>query len=549
MQKERKKRVSVTFVKDDDVVQHILHIEDKKSDTKRRAAKRSLSYSSGVAAGSGKKKWIPDNDVIEDSSDDDDNPARLSALGVEENSISGNAVFSFRTPKRSGLMARKASEIRDSLTPGSSPGGKGPTRKVAQSGQRQTVTPQRDKRSATTEGRAPQTTTPYRLRKRNAVVEDSSDEDSVGAESDDDDSDDDEDTERSCQKQGGQPKTLELTTNAEEYFDLHASAVVTSDRTLCRLDLGRLDSDELRAALHTAPPSPHTSHRAALRRQHTHLFRRWMFNMCNGFNVLLFGVGSKRDLIEQFRKQYLTEFSHLVVNGYFPSLTIKQVLGSITEDILGHQGTFRSPLDHVEFIRQRFETQDYEDFYLLIHNVDGAMLRGERTQNVLSLLAQISGVHVLASVDHVNAPLIWDQTKLSRFQWVWQDVTTFTLYLSETSYENSLLVQQSGGLALRSLAHVMRSLTPNARKIFELLAQYQVENADNSAFIGMSFQDLYVRCRESFLVNSDQTLRAQLVEFRDHKLIRVKKNYDGVEHLLIPIESSALKEFLEQGDH
>ena len=40
---------------------------------------------------------------------------------------------------------------------------------------------------------------------------------------------------------------------------------------------------------------------------------------------------------------------------------------------------------------------------------------------------------------------------------------------------------------------------------------------------GMSFQDLYVRCRESFLVNSDQTLRAQLVEFRDHKLIRAKK--------------------------
>ena len=40
---------------------------------------------------------------------------------------------------------------------------------------------------------------------------------------------------------------------------------------------------------------------------------------------------------------------------------------------------------------------------------------------------------------------------------------------------------------------------------------------------GMSFHDLYIRCRESFLVNSDQTLRAQLVEFRDHKLIRAKK--------------------------
>lgn len=35
--------------------------------------------------------------------------------------------------------------------------------------------------------------------------------------------------------------------------------------------------------------------------------------------------------------------------------------------------------------------------------------------------------------------------------------------------------------------------------------------------------DLYTRCREKFLVNSDTNLRAQLTEFKDHKLIKVKK--------------------------
>lgn len=39
----------------------------------------------------------------------------------------------------------------------------------------------------------------------------------------------------------------------------------------------------------------------------------------------------------------------------------------------------------------------------------------------------------------------------------------------------------------------------------------------------MSFQDFYQRCREAFLVNSDLTLRTQLTEFRDHKLIRTRK--------------------------
>lgn len=40
---------------------------------------------------------------------------------------------------------------------------------------------------------------------------------------------------------------------------------------------------------------------------------------------------------------------------------------------------------------------------------------------------------------------------------------------------------------------------------------------------GLSFQDFYQQCREAFLVNSDLTLRAQLTEFRDHKLLRTKR--------------------------
>ena len=44
-----------------------------------------------------------------------------------------------------------------------------------------------------------------------------------------------------------------------------------------------------------------------------------------GFNVLMYGLGSKRTLIEDLRTTMLKDLSHVVVNGYFPSLTIKQV--------------------------------------------------------------------------------------------------------------------------------------------------------------------------------------------------------------------------------
>ena len=42
----------------------------------------------------------------------------------------------------------------------------------------------------------------------------------------------------------------------------------------------------------------------------------------------------------------------------------------------------------------------------------------------------------------------------------------------------------TGVLALSSLAHVMKSLTPNARGIFLLLAKHQLNNKDNPAYPG-----------------------------------------------------------------
>lgn len=62
----------------------------------------------------------------------------------------------------------------------------------------------------------------------------------------------------------------------------------------------------------------------------------------------------------------------------------------------------------------------------------------------------------------------------------------------------------------------------------------------------MPFKDLYWKCREAFLVSSDVALRAQLTEFLDHKLVKMKRTNDGVEHLNIPIEIGLLKQFMEQ---
>lgn len=64
----------------------------------------------------------------------------------------------------------------------------------------------------------------------------------------------------------------------------------------------------------------------------------------------------------------------------------------------------------------------------------------------------------------------------------------------------------------------------------------------------MAFKDLYRGAREGFLVSSDLALRAQLTEFIDHKLVKTKRNMDGAEYLVIPLDNALLKQFLDQQD-
>ena len=47
----------------------------------------------------------------------------------------------------------------------------------------------------------------------------------------------------------------------------------------------------------------------------------------------------------------------VVINGYFPSLTIKSVLNTITEEILATEDTFSSNTEHVAHILRYVEPE------------------------------------------------------------------------------------------------------------------------------------------------------------------------------------------------
>ena len=329
----------------------------------------------------------------------------------------------------------------------------------------------------------------------------------------------------------------------EEYF---------SSRTLKRSKMSQsypLLDPVLVERLATVKISSYKSGFDALHHMYDNLFDYWLCQLKTGFNILLYGLGSKLKLLDEFRKKKLSTCYQLVIYGFFPGLSLKEILNTLTSDMLEHTGRFKTPVQQSQFICTSLCNQQpktAKEIFLIIHNIDGKPLRDEKVQLALSFLASCPFIHIIATIDHPRAPSLWDEITSGRFNWVWHNASTYSHYTVETSYDKSLSGEGSEILMLRSFRHVIQSLTPNAKGVFRILAQYQLDNASDPTYIGLPFSDLYQKCREAFLVNSDMTLRAQLTEFRDHKLVRSKKGQDGTEILTISIENDLLKRFMEQ---
>jgi len=369
--------------------------------------------------------------------------------------------------------------------------------------------------------------------------------------------------------------------NTDGYFEAHGSSrIVTSDKTIDRsVKLSRLSPEELRDLL-SKEQLPFAKEIRELDRSSRSHFRDWFFWLRNDFSILAYGMGSKKSLLTDFRSfvNRLEPESHfVVVNGFFPALNVKQILNTIAE-MLEMEAVPAGLTDHCDAICQRLSdpSKPPATVYLVIHNLEGLALRQDKAQGAIAQLASSPRLRLIASIDHINAPLLWDASMTSKFNFVWFDATNFRPYTEETLNENSIFARQGAcgnqqQAALNSLARVFDSLTPNARGIYVAIAKYQmnaVKELEESAeaaggegggggaaaaaaafYQGISFKDLYQKCRKSFLVNSDLTLRAQLTEFRDHKLIKERKGSDdGIDYLVIPLKNNTLAEFLQQHD-
>eukprot|EP00116_Pleurobrachia_bachei_P001652 sb/3461914/ len=120
--------------------------------------------------------------------------------------------------------------------------------------------------------------------------------------------------------------------NIESYFHSRKGGN-TSNKTLHDLQLDELDHNKT-VKLLSKVKIKYSKEKTALFADHCQYFPQWLIYLQDGFNLCLYGVGSKRQVLLSFAKKHLKHRLHLVINGYFPNLTTRDVLTSITRDML-----------------------------------------------------------------------------------------------------------------------------------------------------------------------------------------------------------------------
>lgn len=390
--------------------------------------------------------------------------------------------------------------------------------------------------------------------------EDEGEEDALArrifADSDDSEEDDDDgglladESEAPVKRRGGggprkvkEPEFPPAVDGPDSYFQQNRKArLVTSNSTLSSLP--PMDHSTYFQLIREYPPD-HVEDRQYLEKLHKSNFAQWEFELSQGFNILLYGYGSKRKLLMEFAKGiYAGPRSLVVINGYVPTLTIKDVLATVAQAILGPDHSLRlgsNPNDILENVLTLLDSteaheDDPEDFVphltLIIHNIDGEALRTERCQVIFSRLSAHPRISIVASIDHIRAPLLWDAARVSQFNFLWHDATTFAPYSVESSIDDSLSLIGGSGRAggTKGVKFVLASLPMNAKSLFRVLVSHQLQAIEDDAGggggggeeYGVEYRVLYQKAVEEFICSNDmafRTLLKEYVSFTGHLII------------------------------
>ncbi|RDW89605.1 hypothetical protein BP6252_01637 [Coleophoma cylindrospora] len=354
---------------------------------------------------------------------------------------------------------------------------------------------------------------------------------------------------------------------AELYFAQNRGKVQTSNNTLTSLSL--LDHEEY-FSLIRKHDDPHIKDINFLQDTHAGSFNQWQFELNQDFNICIYGWGSKRELLSKFANHLYNTFDDpeknkiVVVNGYVPTLTVKDVLNTVAAAVADRgQKLGSQPAEMLETLVGLLERDPSQHVTLMINSIDGSPLRRPSTQTVLARLASHPQISLIASADHPSFPLLWDTSLRSTYNFLFHDCTTFQPYAVEVDVVDEVneLLGRSGRRVggKEGISFVLKSLPENAKNLFRVLVAEQLigmsedddmEDDDNdkrmgNQEVGVEYRVLYNKAAEEFICSNEMNFRTLLKEFHDHQMIESRKDALGTEILSVPFRKEELETILE----
>lgn len=275
------------------------------------------------------------------------------------------------------------------------------------------------------------------------------------------------------------------------FFQNRPGGVKTSTNTLPSAAL--LNHDDYFAQIN-AYKDTHEDDMAILTNMHKASFEQWALELEEGFNICLYGYGSKRQLLLEFA-DYLHQTADdprhppkiIIVNGYNPSLALRDILTTLSSTLLGptaSQKLPQQPTAHIDALLAALRSRSpHNPIHLLIHSIDAPPLR--KYQLPLSRLASSPHISLTATADIPTFPLLWDISLRSAFHFLFHDTTTFRPYTAEldpVDEVNALLGRSGRRVGGKDgVAYVLRSLPENARNLYRILVAEQLALADSLA--------------------------------------------------------------------
>ncbi|KAI4131616.1 MAG: hypothetical protein LQ338_001130 [Usnochroma carphineum] len=393
----------------------------------------------------------------------------------------------------------------------------------------------------------------------------------------------------------------DLPPHEQYFFQNRPGNTKTSNNTFSTLSI--LSHEQYHRQISTYK-DPHSSSYAFLHSLHSRSFPQWRFELSQSFNICLYGYGSKRHLTSSFAS-YLHSYHPsptppkiIVANGYTPTLTIRQILTTVACAIYDSPSPSSLPAKLPTQPQQLLSTilheldssPPKEPFYLLINSLDAPPLRRAPIPSLLAQLASSRHIHLLATCDTPNFPLLWDTNLREQYNWLFHDATTYISYggveIEDVVEEVNELMGRSGRRikGKEGVGFVLRSLPENARGLYRVLVAELLSLQDGGldadgrdpeddgedeegedaslvgtlhhkshrgrgklgeATAGIEYRALYQKVVEEFICSTEMGFRQLLKEFHDHQMVVSRRDGTGAEVLGVPFRREEMEAILE----